>query len=67
LSALAAGEIVDHFGYSATFLALGAAALVAVIVFALHARNRRTERRVAADLSPQLAPFGLAEMFDLSP
>ena len=35
LSGLAAGEIVDHFGYSATFLALGAAALVAAIVFAL--------------------------------
>jgi sugar phosphate permease len=33
LSGLAAGEIVDHFGYSATFLALGAAALVAFIVF----------------------------------
>lgn len=35
LSGLAAGEIVDHFGYDATFLALGAAALVALIVFAL--------------------------------
>jgi MFS family permease len=35
LSGLAAGEIVDHFGYSATFLALGAAALVAFIVFFL--------------------------------
>ena len=35
LSGLAAGEIVDHFGYSATFLTLGAAALVAVIVFFL--------------------------------
>ena len=35
LSGLAAGEIVDHFGYSATFLALGAAASVALIVFAL--------------------------------
>jgi MFS family permease len=34
LSGLAAGVIVDHFGYTATFLALGAAALVAVIVFA---------------------------------
>jgi len=33
LSGLAAGEIVDHFGYGAAFLALGAAALVAVIVF----------------------------------
>jgi len=27
--------IVDHFGYSATFLTLGAAALVALIVFVL--------------------------------
>jgi MFS family permease len=35
VSGLAAGEIVDHFGYSAAFLILGAAALVAVIVFAL--------------------------------
>ena len=35
LSGLAAGEIVDHFGYTATFLTLGAAALLAVIVFFL--------------------------------
>jgi MFS family permease len=35
LSGLGAGVIIDHFGYSATFLALGAAALVAVIVFAI--------------------------------
>jgi MFS family permease len=35
LSGRAAGEIVDHFGYSAAFLALGAAAGVALIVFAL--------------------------------
>jgi MFS family permease len=35
LSGLAAGVIVDHFGYTATFLALGATALVAVIVFAI--------------------------------
>ena len=35
LSGLAAGVIVDHLGYTATFLALGAAALVAVIVFAI--------------------------------
>jgi MFS family permease len=35
LSGLGAGVIVDHFGYSATFLTLGAAALVAVVVFAL--------------------------------
>ena len=35
LSGLAAGVIVDHFGYSAAFLAAGAVALVAVVVFAL--------------------------------
>jgi MFS family permease len=34
LSGLAAGEIVDHFGCSPTFLILGGAALVALIVFA---------------------------------
>jgi MFS family permease len=33
-SGLAAGLIVDHFGYGATFLSLGVAALVALIVFA---------------------------------
>jgi Major Facilitator Superfamily len=35
LSGLAAGEVVDHFGYTVAFLTLGAAALVAAIVFAL--------------------------------
>jgi MFS family permease len=35
LSGLAAGVIVDRFGYSATFLSLGAAAAVAFAVFAL--------------------------------
>ena len=35
LSGLAAGVIVDHFGYSAAFLAAGGAALVALVVFAL--------------------------------
>ena len=34
LSGLAAGGIVDHFGYTSAFLALGCAALVALIVFA---------------------------------
>jgi MFS family permease len=34
-SGLAAGVIVDHFGYSAAFLAAGTAALVALVVFAL--------------------------------
>ena len=35
VSGLAAGEIVDHFGYAATFLSLGAAGLAALIVFYL--------------------------------
>ncbi len=35
LSGLAAGAIVDHFGYSATFLAAGGVAAVALAVFAL--------------------------------
>jgi MFS family permease len=35
LSGLAAGVIVDHAGYSAAFLAAGAAAFVALVVFAL--------------------------------
>jgi predicted MFS family arabinose efflux permease len=35
LSGLAAGVIVDHFGYSAAFLAAGAAALAALVVFAI--------------------------------
>ena len=35
VSGLAAGEIVDHFGYASTFLSLGAAAAVAFTVFFL--------------------------------
>jgi MFS family permease len=35
LSGLAAGEVVDRFGYTVAFLTLGAAALIAAIVFAL--------------------------------
>ncbi len=35
LSGLLAGVVVDHFGYTVTFLTLGAAATVAVIVFAI--------------------------------
>lgn len=35
LSGLEAGVMVDHLGYSATFLAQGAIALVAVVVFAV--------------------------------
>jgi MFS family permease len=44
-SGLAAGVIVDHFGYSATFLTLGSAALVALLVFAVW-MPETAERRV---------------------
>ena len=44
LSGLAAGVIVDRFGYSAAFLSAGGAALVALIVFAL--RMPETAERV---------------------
>jgi MFS family permease len=47
LSGLAAGVIVDHFGYSAAFLTSGAAALVALIVFAL-AMPETAERETAS-------------------
>jgi MFS family permease len=49
LSGLAAGVIVDHFGYSAAFLAAGAAAVVALAVFAL----RMPETAEPETLSPQ--------------
>jgi MFS family permease len=50
LSGLAAGEIVDRFGYSAAFLTLGAAALVALIVFALE-MPETAERETAAAMN----------------
>jgi Major Facilitator Superfamily len=52
LSALFAGEMVDHFGYSASFLALGAAAAVACVVFALFMLETRDERGSARDSEP---------------
>jgi MFS family permease len=48
LSGLATGEIVDHFGYGVAFLALGAAAGVALIVFAF--RMPETADRATASL-----------------
>jgi MFS family permease len=49
LSGLAAGEIVDHFGYSPTFLILGGAALVALIVFATQMPETVERNRVPAE------------------
>jgi MFS family permease len=45
-SGLAAGLIVDHFGYDATFLSLGVAALVALIVFACGMPETADTRRI---------------------
>jgi MFS family permease len=54
LSGLATGEVVDHLGYSAAFLTLGAVALVAVAVFATampETADTKTERNVSATSS----------------
>jgi MFS family permease len=47
-SGLAAGVIVDHFGYSAAFLAAGAAAAVALVVFALWMPETAEPKTIAA-------------------
>jgi len=52
LSALFAGEMVDHFGYSASFFVLGAAAAVACVVFALFMPETRDERASTRDIEP---------------
>ena len=59
ISALFAGEVVDHFGYSVSFLALGAAATVAFLVFALFMPETRDEQAIARD-SEALAIEGAA-------
>ena len=59
LSGLAAGVIVDHFGYSATFLAAGAAATVAFTVFALRMPETAELKVVVAF---NLSPVPIAEM-----
>ncbi len=49
VSALFAGEMVDHFGYSASFLALGATAAVAFLVFFGFMPETRDEQASACD------------------
>ena len=51
LSGLGAGVMVDHFGYSATFLEQGAAALVALVVFAVW-MPESAEQETASPNSP---------------
>jgi len=64
LSGLAAGVIVDHFGYSAAFLAAGGAAATALMVFALlmpetadsKAKSPRSKAGADAPRPTDLAP-----------
>jgi len=53
--------IVDHFGYSATFLTLGAAALVALIVFVL-GMPETAEREAASSPMSLSNPVELPEV-----
>jgi cyanate permease len=59
LSAVAAGEMVDQFGYTVSFLALGAAAAVAFLVFFWFMPETRDEHAIAHD-SESLAIEGVA-------
>jgi MFS family permease len=49
VSALFAGEMVDHFGYSVSFLSLGAAAAMAFLVFFGFMPETRDEQAIARD------------------
>jgi MFS family permease len=56
-SGLVAGEIVDHFGYSAAFLTSGAAAVIALSVFAIAMLETAPKRdRTPSDPRETLAP-----------
>jgi MFS family permease len=59
VSALFAGEMVDHFGYSVTFLVLGAAAAVAFLVFFAFMPETRNDD-AQAQAGAALAPEGVA-------
>ena len=59
ISALAAGVVVDHFGYTASFLTLGAAAALAFVVFLCFMPETRDEHASAHD-SEVLATQGAA-------
>ena len=59
ISALAAGVAVDHFGYSVSFLAFGAAASVAFLVFFGFMPETRDGEAIKQELKP-LAIEGVA-------
>ena len=52
VSALFAGVVVDHFGYAVSFLALGAAASLAFLVFFGFMPETRDEQATASDSEP---------------
>ena len=52
ISALAAGVVVDHFGYAVSFLALSAAAAVAFLVFFGFMPETRDEQAIARESKP---------------
>jgi MFS family permease len=56
LSGLATGVIVDHFGYSAGFLALAAAAAVALTVFALGMPETADRAMLSQPIAPPRTP-----------
>jgi MFS family permease len=55
ISALAAGEVTDHFGYSASFLFLAAAAAVAFFIFFALMPETRDEQAMARAREEALA------------
>jgi MFS family permease len=56
LSGLAAGVIVDHFGYDPAFLTLGAAAVVAFVVFAIGMLETAKQEQDLACFALQICP-----------
>jgi MFS family permease len=60
ISALAAGEVVDHFGYSASFLFLAAAAAAAFAVFFVFMPETR-DGQATAEARSGAAPAGAPE------
>jgi MFS family permease len=61
ISALAAGVVVDHFGYAVSFLALGAAAAAAFLVYFGFMPETREERRIARGSATFTIEGALAE------
>ena len=61
ISALAAGEVTDHFGYSVSFLFLGAVAALAWLVFFALMPETRDEAAAPPEAVPSRALMTLAK------